>query len=81
MHDGRMVVGIDINGRRIANDRVVLGGQFERRIDISIGSGKPDQGRIGVIRRERQEEVAEADSRQPGLARSGLTRRLLELLQ
>src|SRR6266567_1164889 len=58
MHDSQVVVGIDVDRRRIPYERVVLGGQLKRGVDSSIGSGKPNESRIEVEGWEREKEGA-----------------------
>src|SRR5437763_6314588 len=58
MHDTSVVVRIDIDGRRIPDEGVILRGQLERGIDISIGSRKHHESRIEVVGWERQKKGA-----------------------
>ena len=44
----RLLFGSMLIAGESLHERVVLGGQFERGIDVSIGSGEPDERRIEV---------------------------------
>src|SRR6266496_2125227 len=48
VHDTRVVVWVNVDCRGIPHERVVLGGELERRIDISIRSSEPNESRIEV---------------------------------
>ena len=57
MHELRAVAMIDVDGRRVRHERVVLLRRLERRIHAPFRSGEADHPRLGVGRGKRQEEV------------------------
>ena len=57
VHDPRALARVEVEGRRVGDEREALLGRLERGEDAALGGAEPDDPRVGVGGGERQEEV------------------------